>query len=68
MLVTLLYNRIIIICCRVMMKCDRLKIKTTKCFKSKYEEKQYLKKMMAYTESRASQTTENKISSIYIEN
>lgn len=68
MLVTLIYNRFVIICCRVMMKCDRPKITTTKCFKSKYEEKQCLKKMMAYTESRASQSTENKISSIYIEN
>ena len=47
------------------MKSDRLKIKTTKCFKSKYEEKQCLKKIMAFTESRASQSTGNKISSIY---
>lgn len=68
MLVTLICNRFVIICCRVMMKRDRLKIKTTKCFKSKYEERQYLKKIMAFTKSRASQSTANKISSIYVEN
>ena len=54
MLVIQIYNRFITICCRVMMKRDRLKIKTTKCLKSKYEEKQCLKKIMALTESRAS--------------
>lgn len=67
MLVIQIYNRFVTICCRVMMKRDRLKIKTTKCLKSKYEEKQCLKKIMAFTESRASQSTTNKISSIYIE-